>query len=65
MEEIPQSQTTPFHRMTEREVCKRDKEFIRKIMMLDWRDRPTAPELLKNEWFEENETEEEQTSNWM
>jgi hypothetical protein len=58
MEEIPQSQTTPFHRTTEKEVCKKDKEFIGKIMMLDWRDRPTARVLLENEWFKEDGKEE-------
>ncbi|KAL5329140.1 hypothetical protein ACEPPN_002650 [Leptodophora sp. 'Broadleaf-Isolate-01'] len=58
VEEIPQSQTTPFHRTTEKEVCKKDKEFIGKIMMLDWRDRPTARDLLEDEWFEEDEKEE-------
>ena len=55
MEQIPQSQTTPFHKTTEREVCSTDKAFIGKIMMMDWRDRPTATELLKDEWFEEDD----------
>lgn len=54
MQEIPQSQTTPFHRTAEREVSKKDKEFIGKIMMMDWRDRPTAKELLEDEWFKED-----------
>ncbi|KAH7323950.1 hypothetical protein BKA65DRAFT_555622 [Rhexocercosporidium sp. MPI-PUGE-AT-0058] len=58
MEEIPQSQTTPFHRTTEKEACQKDKELIGKIMMLDWRDRPTAGELLENEWFKEDGKEE-------
>ncbi|KAI9845813.1 MAG: hypothetical protein M1837_004493 [Sclerophora amabilis] len=58
MDEIPQSQTTPFHRTTEREVCKKDKEFIGKIMMMDWRDRPTAKDLLKDEWFADDEEED-------
>jgi hypothetical protein len=55
MQEIPQSQTTPFQRTAEHEVCKKDKEFIGKIMMIDWRDRPTAKELLYDEWFREDE----------
>ncbi|KAF2706373.1 kinase-like protein [Pleomassaria siparia CBS 279.74] len=42
MHEIPLEQTTPFSQTTEREVTKKDKSFIGKIMMLDWRDRPTA-----------------------
>ncbi|KAK0114166.1 hypothetical protein ONS95_013667 [Cadophora gregata] len=55
IDEIPQSQTTPFERTTEREVGKKDKEFLGQIMKLDWRDRPTAGELLENEWFKEDE----------
>jgi hypothetical protein len=39
----------PFHRTTQREVCKKDNQFIGKIMMMDWRDRPTAKELLEDE----------------
>ncbi|GIK02312.1 hypothetical protein Aspvir_006361 [Aspergillus viridinutans] len=54
MQEIPQSQTTPFQRTTEREVCQKDKAFIGKIMMMDWRDRPTAKDLLQDEWFQED-----------
>ncbi|KAL3711217.1 hypothetical protein TMatcc_005015 [Talaromyces marneffei ATCC 18224] len=53
MHEIPQSQTTPFSRTTEREVSLNDKEFISKIMKLDWRDRPTAQELLDDRWFQD------------
>ncbi|EGC45357.1 serine/threonine protein kinase [Histoplasma capsulatum var. duboisii H88] len=55
MQEIPQSKTTPFYRTTEKEVCKKDKEFIGKIMMMDWRDRPTAGKLLEDEWFKEED----------
>ncbi|KAI9671501.1 MAG: hypothetical protein M1817_003552 [Caeruleum heppii] len=59
MQEIPYHKTTAFHRTTEREVCKKDKEFLGKIMLLDWRDRPTAKELLGKEllggeWFGED-----------
>lgn len=32
------------------EVCKGDREFIGRIMKLDRRDRPTATELLADEW---------------
>ncbi|KAK2777827.1 hypothetical protein FQN53_002051 [Emmonsiellopsis sp. PD_33] len=53
MQEIPKSKTTPFSMITEREVCRKDKESIGKIMMMDWRDRPTARELLEDEWFME------------
>ena len=54
MHEIPQSKTTPFYRTTEKEVGKKDKDFIGKVMMMDWRDRPTAKELLEDEWFRED-----------
>ncbi|MCJ1403023.1 hypothetical protein MMC11_006245 [Xylographa trunciseda] len=54
MQEIPQSQTTPFSRTTEREVCKKDKVFIGKMVKMDWRDRPTTKELLKDKWFNED-----------
>jgi len=52
MQEIPQSQTTSLCRVTEKEVCRADKDFIVKIMKTDWRDRPTAKALLEDEWFE-------------
>jgi hypothetical protein len=53
MHEIPQSQTTPFSRTTEREVSLKDKEFISKIMKLVLRDRPAAQDLLKDRWFQD------------
>lgn len=52
MQEIPQSQTTPFSRTVERGVGRKDKEFLGRIMKMDWRDRPSAKELLDDEWFE-------------
>jgi len=58
MEEIPQSQTTPFHRTAEGEDCKKDKLFIGKIMMMDWRDRPMAKVLLEDEWFKQDRNEQ-------
>jgi hypothetical protein len=54
MQEIPQSKTTPFQRTTEKEVGIKDKEFLGEIMKLDWRDRPTAKQLLDNKWFKED-----------
>lgn len=53
MQEIPMEKLIPFSRVTEREVIKKDKEFIGKIMMLDWRDRPTAKDLLEDEWWQD------------
>ncbi|KAK2736824.1 hypothetical protein FQN55_001413 [Onygenales sp. PD_40] len=55
MQEIPQSKTTPFYLTTERGVCKEDKKFIGKIMMMDWRDRPTVKELLEDKWFRDED----------
>ncbi|PWY66496.1 kinase-like protein, partial [Aspergillus sclerotioniger CBS 115572] len=42
----------PFARISEAEVSKEDKEFIIKIMKLDPRERPSAQELLDDEWFQ-------------
>ncbi|KAI1194143.1 STE/STE20 protein kinase [Nemania serpens] len=50
---IPPEKMTHFQRVAEREVVKKDKDFILKIMKMDWRDRPTAKELLQDEWFRE------------
>lgn len=52
MENIPREQMTPFSRTTENEVNQRDKIFISKMMKLDWRDRPTAKDLLEDEWWD-------------
>lgn len=35
-----------------------DNVFIQKIMKLDWRDRPTAKELLEDEWWSQGEEEQ-------
>lgn len=43
----------PFHLVTKREIPPADNEFIRKIMKLDPRDRPTVKQLLADEWFTE------------
>lgn len=41
----------PFHLSVDKELSDEDKTFICKIMKLDPRDRPTAKELLQDEWF--------------
>ncbi|KAI0097929.1 STE/STE20 protein kinase [Nemania sp. FL0031] len=51
MDLMPAETLTPFRYVTEREVAKVDKDFVVKIMKMDWRDRPTAKELLSDEWF--------------
>lgn len=43
----------PFSLISPMEVSPADKEFILKIMRLDPRDRPTAQQLLDDEWFTE------------
>lgn len=40
---------TPFSMVRKRDIVKEDKEFILRIMKMDWRDRPTAKELLEDE----------------
>ncbi|KAK0115528.1 hypothetical protein ONS96_013982 [Cadophora gregata f. sp. sojae] len=41
----------PFHLIRESEISKEDKAFVLKIMQLDPRDRPSAKQLLDDEWF--------------
>jgi serine/threonine protein kinase len=40
-----------FQYLSEREICNVDKAFVLKTMKLDPRDRPTASELLQDEWL--------------
>lgn len=56
MQEVPKSKKTPSNRMTGREVSKEGNMFIREIMMMGWRCRPTARELLEDEWSKEKES---------
>ncbi|KFZ09115.1 hypothetical protein V501_05700 [Pseudogymnoascus sp. VKM F-4519 (FW-2642)] len=51
MHGVPREKMKPFARITEQEISKENKAFILKIMKLDPRDRPTAKELLQDEWF--------------
>ncbi|KAL8719657.1 MAG: hypothetical protein Q9225_003354 [Loekoesia sp. 1 TL-2023] len=41
----------PFRLSADKELSKEDRSFICKIMKLDPRDRPTAKQLLQDEWF--------------
>jgi serine/threonine protein kinase len=52
-EKIPQSEMKPFSQVSNREVSRQDKEFICKMMKMDPRERPTAKELLQDDWFKE------------
>ncbi len=51
MHGVPREKMKPFARITGQEISREDKAFILKIMKLDPRDRPTAKELLRDEWF--------------
>lgn len=53
MSVVPPDKLTPFRYLSEREICRADKQFVLKIMKLDPRDRPTANQLLQDEWFSE------------
>ena len=55
MKQIPKDKMTSFRRISEKEVCKKDKIFIEAVMKLDPRDRPTARELLEHQWFRDSE----------
>jgi serine/threonine protein kinase len=48
---VPSEMRKPFHYISKREIGAEDKAFIMKIMKLDPRDRPSAKELLDDEWF--------------
>ncbi|KAF2189963.1 kinase-like protein [Zopfia rhizophila CBS 207.26] len=52
MRGVPHEMMKPFQYISEREITKEDKAFILKIMKLDPRDRPTAKDLLEDEWFQ-------------
>jgi serine/threonine protein kinase len=41
----------PFSQSVDKELARPDRDFIAKMMKLDPRDRPTARELLQDEWF--------------
>ena len=52
IQEIPHDKLTPLACITEREVCTKDRDFIWKIMKLDYRDRRTAREILADAWWD-------------
>ncbi|KFY43571.1 hypothetical protein V495_03882 [Pseudogymnoascus sp. VKM F-4514 (FW-929)] len=43
----------PFCLIREKEISREDRKFLGKMMRLDPRNRPTARELLRDEWFED------------
>jgi hypothetical protein len=52
MDQTPPEALSPFSWTSPAEVSDVDKAFILRIMKLDPRDRPTAQELLGDEWFQ-------------
>jgi hypothetical protein len=54
MQNSPPETLRPFHLTTTQEICQEDKGFVLRIMKLDPRDRPTARQLLDDEWFHRN-----------
>lgn len=42
-----------FKRITKNEISEEDSAFLQKIMQWDWRDRPTAKQLLEDDWFKD------------
>lgn len=51
MNDVPPERLRPFSLASQREISTEDIEFVLKIMKLDPRDRPTARQLLEDEWF--------------
>ncbi|WPH03552.1 Hypothetical protein R9X50_00643300 [Acrodontium crateriforme] len=54
MQNTPPQSLMLFHRTTLRETTQQDKNFVFSIMKMDPRDRPTAEQLLNDEWFDED-----------
>jgi serine/threonine protein kinase len=51
MEGVSPEARKPFQYIEDQEFQPEDKSFLFKIMKLDPRDRPTAEQLLKDDWF--------------
>ncbi|RDW79310.1 Serine protein kinase [Aspergillus mulundensis] len=54
MQNSPPETLRPFHLTTTKEICQDDKEFLLRIMRLDPRDRPSARQLLEDQWFNQS-----------
>jgi len=52
MNRMPRRDHTPFETLGEKSMRKGDKDFIMKMMKMDPNERPTAAQLLQDEWFE-------------
>ncbi|QSS48758.1 serine/threonine protein kinase [Histoplasma capsulatum var. duboisii H88] len=53
-ESLPPEKQKPFRRISAKEVSAEDRDFLLKVMKMDPRDRPTAAELLEDDWFRGN-----------
>ena len=51
MKDVPPEKLRPFSLASQKEISQQDKEFLFRIMKLDPRDRPTAKDLIEDEWF--------------
>lgn len=51
MQNSPPETLRPFHLTTTEEICQDDKNIVLRIMRLDPRDRPSARQLLEDQWF--------------
>ena len=51
MEGVPQSARKSFQHIKDKEFESEDRIFLLKVMKLDPRDRPTAEQLLQDDWF--------------
>ncbi|KAL4820711.1 kinase-like domain-containing protein [Aspergillus spinulosporus] len=54
MQNSPPETLRPFHLTTSKEIHQNDKEFVLRIMRLDPRDRPSARQLLEDQWFHQS-----------
>ncbi|KAL3479369.1 kinase-like domain-containing protein [Aspergillus californicus] len=54
MQNSPSETLRPFHLTTTKEICQADKKFVLRIMRLDPRDRPSARQLLEDQWFHQS-----------
>ncbi|KAF7955674.1 hypothetical protein EAE96_004600 [Botrytis aclada] len=52
MKAVPREKMKPLRMITQKEIPKVDNVFLQKILKLDPRDRPTAEQILEDEWWE-------------
>lgn len=52
MKAVPPEEMKPLPMITQKEIPKVDNIFLQKILKLDPRDRPTAKQILEDDWWE-------------